>query len=439
MDPDEFLASFGKFGIHLGLDRITQLLADLGNPHDRVTVIHVAGTNGKGSVCAYLSSIMEAAGYRVGRYTSPHLIDWRERICMNSEWIRSEDLLEALMQVKQAIQPQHPPTQFEVITAAAWWYFADRKVDIAIIETGLGGRLDATNVCNCPIVSVITSISMEHWQRLGSTLAAIASEKAGIIKKSRPVIIGELPPEAAAEMRAKAEANNAPITWVCAARELTSDANMENLATWEGITYPLALSGKHQLMNSAIALATIQSLKSQGWQISDAAITEGMRSTKWLGRLQWVEYARDSEDKNRIPQTKKYKLLIDGAHNVAAAECLRDFVDRAFPNQPRCWVVGMLDTKDHLGILKALLEKSDRLITVPVPSHQTVDPDLIAQLGATLLQEPPKAYSDLELGLEAAFSESTLEDRPVILCGSLYLIGNFLGQILDRNDSHAAN
>ncbi|CAN1208696.1 folylpolyglutamate synthase/dihydrofolate synthase family protein [Tumidithrix helvetica PCC 7403] len=432
MTPDEFLASFGKFGIHLGLERIAQLLADLGNPHQRFPVIHVAGTNGKGSVCAYISSILEMAGYRVGRYISPHLVDWRERICINSEWIASEDLLNALMQVKQAIQPQHPPTQFEAITAAAWWYFADRQVDVAVIETGLGGRLDATNVCDRPLVSVITSISMEHWQRLGSTLAAIASEKAGIIKPSCPVVIGELPPEAAAVMLDKVEANHCPVTWVRAATEMqptafnsgsTLDSSLENLAVWEGITYPLPLLGKHQLINSAIALGTIQTLRTQGWEIPESAVTEGMRRTQWLGRLQWVEYQRFVGGQKRT-----HKLLIDGAHNVAAAEYLREFVDRIFPNQPRCWAIGMLDTKDHLGILKALLNPQDRLITVPVPFHQTADPEMLAKLGTTIVKETPRAYPALESGLDAAFCEYESQHYPVILCGSLYLIGQFLSK-----------
>jgi dihydrofolate synthase / folylpolyglutamate synthase len=437
MNPDEFLESFGKFGIHLGLERITQLLADLGNPHHRVPVIHVAGTNGKGSVCAYVSSILEKAGYRVGRYTSPHLVDWRERICINSEWISSEDLLNALMQVKQAIQPQHLPTQFEVITAAMWWHFAHQQVDIAVIETGLGGRLDATNVCDRPLVSVITSISMEHWQRLGSTLEAIASEKAGIIKPACPVVIGELPPEAAWVMNAKATLNHCAVKWVQAA---TPAPDSGNQALWEGIRYPLPLLGKHQLINSAIALATIQILRDKGWKISELALMEGLSRTKWAGRLQWVDYSPEldlsptplllGEGCSSISSQSKstHKLLIDGAHNVAAAEYLREFADRTFPDQSRCWVMGMLDTKDHIGILKTLLHSRDRLIIVPVPYHQTADPEMLVELSAPLLENEPRAYPDLDSGLKAAFCQQDFEPQPVILCGSLYLIGNFLSK-----------
>ncbi|NKB18398.1 MAG: bifunctional folylpolyglutamate synthase/dihydrofolate synthase [Pseudanabaena sp. CRU_2_10] len=414
--PDEFLDRFGKFGIHLGLERIQQLLSNLGNPQERVPVIHVAGTNGKGSVCAYLSSILQAAGYRVGRYISPHLVDWRERICINSQWITNEDLLAALLQVDRAIIPEQIPTQFEVITAAAWWYFAQQQVDVAVIETGLGGRLDATNVCDRPLVSVITSISMEHWQRLGSTLGAIAREKAGIIKPHRPAIIGEVPEEAKAVIAAKIHDCDAPVTWVSAATKTTTGAE------WEGISYPLALLGKHQLINSAIALATIQSLQRQGWDISQTAIEQGMRQTKWQGRLQWIEYQLND---------RSHKLLIDGAHNVAAAGYLRQFVDDAFPQKRIHWIIGMLDTKDHQGILNALLRHGDLLSTVPVSSHQSADPQELADIGSSILEQPATSYGSLPSALAEVFVNS---DSPryvsrsdlVILCGSLYLVGEFL-------------
>ncbi len=421
---EEFLDRFGKFGIHLGLERIQQLLADLGNPHTRVPIVHVAGTNGKGSVCAYLSSILQTAGYRVGRYISPHLINWRERICINSQWISNEDLIEALLQVDRAIIPAQMPTQFEVITAAAWWYFAQQQVDIAVIETGLGGRLDATNVCDRPLASVITSISMEHWQRLGSTLGAIAAEKAGIIKPRCPAIIGEVPEEAKAVIAAKIRDCDAPVTWVNAAIKTTTGAE------WQGISYPLSLLGRHQLINSAIALATIQSLQQQGWDINQATIEQGMRQTQWQGRLQWIEYRLND---------RSHKLLIDGAHNVAAAEYLREFVDEAFPQKRIHWIVGMLNTKDSQGILKALLRKEDMLSAVPVPSHQTADPQELVDIGNLILKQPAISYPDLRSALEAAFVNSdslfpaeTPCDRDtyrcdlVVLCGSLYLVGELL-------------
>ncbi|MBK1990783.1 bifunctional folylpolyglutamate synthase/dihydrofolate synthase, partial [Sphaerospermopsis aphanizomenoides BCCUSP55] len=197
MNIDSLLQPFQHFGVNLGLSRIVKLLGNLDNPHEKVPVIHVAGTNGKGSVCAYLSSGLTEAGYRTGKYTSPHLIDWNERICVNEQPINSQKLSELIQQVQAAIDPEEEsPTQFEVITAAAWLYFAQQKVDVAVVEVGLGGRLDATNVCNKPLVTVITSISREHWQQLGPTVADIAREKAGIIKAGCPVVMGQLPEDA---------------------------------------------------------------------------------------------------------------------------------------------------------------------------------------------------------------------------------------------------
>ncbi|MFZ4556767.1 MAG: bifunctional folylpolyglutamate synthase/dihydrofolate synthase, partial [Pseudanabaena sp.] len=303
-NPEEYLASFDKFGIHLGLERIQQLLHTLGNPHQQVPIIHVAGTNGKGSVCAFLLSILQVAGYRVGRYTSPHLLDWRERITINGEWISNQDLLAALDRVESAIAPEFPPTQFEVITAAMWWYFAEKTVDIAIIETGLGGRLDGTNVCDRPLVSAITSIGLDHCQQLGNTLAAIASEKAGIIKPKCPVVIAENAPEAIAALQNKVLECDALVTWVKSATKTATGA------IWQGFEYPLPLLGQHQLMNSALAIAVIHSLRNQGWQISDDAIRLGMAKTEWAGRLQWIEFKLNGSS---------CKILIDGAHNVAAA------------------------------------------------------------------------------------------------------------------------
>ncbi|MEL6855803.1 MAG: bifunctional folylpolyglutamate synthase/dihydrofolate synthase, partial [Cyanobacteria bacterium J06607_13] len=215
------LQSYARFGVDLGLDRIEAVLSALGNPHYRVPIIHVAGTNGKGSVCAYLSAVLAAAGYRTGRYTSPHLVNWTERICIDDEPIGWEALQECLAAVESAIAPQGPvPTQFEVFTAAAWQYFAQQQVDIAVVEVGLGGRLDATNVCPRPLVTVIVSISRDHWQRLGDTLGKIAGEKAGILKPGVPAIAGPLPLEAAEVVTAKATAQAAPLTWVQPSEEI---------------------------------------------------------------------------------------------------------------------------------------------------------------------------------------------------------------------------
>jgi dihydrofolate synthase/folylpolyglutamate synthase len=306
MTIESYLKPYQRFGVHLGLDRILSLLEKLGNPQQKVPIIHVAGTNGKGSVCAYLSSILTAAGYRVGRYTSPHLVNWTERICINEVSITEEKLIDLLEIIQQKI-PDHEadiPTQFEVITAAAWLYFAKEKVDIAVIEVGLGGRLDATNVVSNPLVSVITSLSMEHWQILGPTLRDIAQEKAGIIKPYRPAVIGVLPTEVTVLIRTYLESLQCPARWISPAKEVIKEN--QRWARYQGLEYPLPLFGDVQLINSAIAIAAIQCLRDQGWEISNPAIQEGMGKTRWAGRLQWTTWQGRA-------------ILVDGAHNTAAA------------------------------------------------------------------------------------------------------------------------
>ncbi|KPQ39635.1 MAG: bifunctional dihydrofolate synthase / folylpolyglutamate synthase FolC [Phormidium sp. OSCR] len=402
---DTYLNKFARFGVHLGLERIQRLLKDLGNPHTQVPVIHVAGTNGKGSVCAYLSSILTAAGYRTGRYTSPHLTHWCERICLDGHPISEARFEELLHRVEAAIVPDEPtPTQFEVVTAAAWLYFAESAVDVAVVEVGLGGRLDATNVCDRPLVSVITSISRDHWQRLGNTLGEIAGEKAGILKANCAAVVGPLPPEAQRVVQGRIEALNCAAVWVEPAIPVEG-----NRVAVQGFEYELSLGGAVQYVNSAIALAVIRQLQQQGWQISDQAIRRGMLTTRWEGRLQWLMY-------------QKRRVLIDGAHNVAAAWALRDYVDGL--QTPVTWVMGMLATKDTEGILAALLRPGDRLMLLPIPGHQCVPVEALSRQAIAVCPDiSPEFAEAVEEGLTRASLDG---DRLPVLCGSLYLIGRFL-------------
>ena len=416
MNAESILQSYQHFGVHLGLERIHQLLQKLDNPHKQVPIIHIAGTNGKGSVCAYLSSVLTEAGYRVGRYTSPHLIDWTERICINQKPISPTELQQCLERVVAATENNtETPTQFEIITAAAWLYFAEQKTDIAVIETGLGGRLDATNVCETPLASVITSISLDHWQILGPTVADIAGEKAGILKAKCPAVIGELPESARIVVEKRLQELDCPATWVKPAIDLGQGfAEYQLNQNAVKIKYQLPLLGKIQLMNSAIAIATLQILQNQGWQISPTAIENGIAKTQWPGRLQQTTW------KNR-------NILIDGAHNPAAAIALREYVDRLNNHpSPINWVIGILATKDCDDILKALLKKGDRLYLVPVPDQNSSSPAELAALAQIICPELTlcQAFSDLTTALDAAVTGDNL----TILCGSLYLVGYFLQQ-----------
>ncbi|MUL39139.1 bifunctional folylpolyglutamate synthase/dihydrofolate synthase [Gloeocapsopsis dulcis] len=410
MDIDSLLQPFQRFGVHLGLERIEQLLANLGHPQQRVPIIHVAGTNGKGSVCAYLSSVLTQAGYCVGRYTSPHLIDWTERICINEKPITQEKLVKLLLQVQQAIAlRQESPTQFEVFTAAAWLYFAQQQVDVAVVEVGLGGRLDATNVCPMPLVSIITSISREHWQQLGPTLADIAREKAGILKPGCAAVVGPLPLEAKVVVQKRIQELGCADVWVESSEIRITQ--MQRWAEYEGIKYPLPLLGEFQLVNSALAIAALQILQKKGWQISSEAIVQGMAKTQWSGRLQWYTW-------------RGRELLIDGAHNPAAAQALRQFVDSLNVDSVT-WVMGMLSTKDHQEIFEALLRSHDRLFLVPVPDHSSANPEQLALLAQKICPKLSECftYIDVESAITSAIAAPS---RLIVLCGSLYLVGHFL-------------
>jgi dihydrofolate synthase / folylpolyglutamate synthase len=411
----QLLQHYEKFGVNLGLDRIQDLLTRLGHPEWQFPVIHVAGTNGKGSVCAYLSSVLTAAGYRVGRYISPHLVDFTERVCLNGQAIAPHVFLGVLHRVEAVLDPTlDPPTQFEVLTAAAWSIFAEAAVDIAVIEVGLGGRLDATNVCDAPLVSIITSLSLEHWQRLGPTLTEIAREKAGILKPGCPAIIGMLPPEAEAVVRQRIEALNCPAVWPPPAHWLPEKIDPCPWAIADGIAYPLPLLGEMQLMNSALAIATLNKLRQQDWGISDEAIQTGMAKTQWPGRLQWTQW-------------QGMKLLIDGAHNPAAAKVLRQYIDQQLPT-PVHWLMGMLSTKDHADVFRALLREGDRLTLVPVPGHLTAAPQELAELAQSVC--PHLACCDTAENLVEGLDRLQEDTEPSaflnVLCGSLYLVGEFL-------------
>ncbi|WP_107668357.1 folylpolyglutamate synthase/dihydrofolate synthase family protein [Cyanothece sp. BG0011] len=421
MSISAILQSFQRFGVHLGLERIKSLLNQLNNPQQNIPIIHVGGTNGKGSVCAYLSSILTEAGYQVGRYTSPHLIDWTERICLNNQPISEVELESILLKIQNSLDITHDsPTQFEIITAAAFLYFAQKKVDIAIIEVGLGGRLDATNVCSNPLVTVITSLSREHWQRLGPTVKDIAGEKAGIFKSHCPVIMGQVPDEVKSVFESQINALNCPSIWVEAAHPINN-----NSAIYKNIEYPLPLLGKMQLNNSALAIETIKLLQEIGWNITDEQIKQGIKKTQWLGRIQWIKWQNCS-------------ILIDGAHNPAAAKMLRHYVDTL--DKSVIWIMGMLSTKEHDKVFQELLKKNDILYLVPVPDHSTENPDNLARLAEEICPQLTAINKEKDVfsALEKAINHQP-SDQIIVIAGSLYLIGHFLANIQSHTSQGQEN
>lgn len=399
-----FFQQLQRFGITLGLERIERLLHYLGQPQTYVPVIHVTGTNGKGSVCAYLASILSACGYRTGLYISPHLIDYQERIQINGQKISYSEWWRILGQIKQVVETYHiPVTEFEVITALMWVYFTEKQVDIAVIEVGLGGRLDATNVVRNPLVTVITSIGLDHQERLGADITDIAREKAGILKANRPLVRGVVPHSAAQIIDAQAQRLSCPLIAV----ELPVE-HRGQLLHFQGHDYMIPLAGEHQFWNAKIALAVIAELRKQGWNLPIAQVQQGIANTQWPGRLQWVDW-----------QGKR--LLLDGAHNPSAAEILRQYIDQQ-KLSPVHWIMGMLASKNAGEILKILLGSDDRISFVPIPGHRYHEPSYLCNLAQQIC---PGITSDFDHHISAVLDRIS-NNNPIVICGSLYLIGQVL-------------
>ena len=374
------------FGSKLGLENPRKLAAHAGNPHDQLNIIHVAGTNGKGSVCAMLESIYRRAGYKTGLFTSPHLVSFRERIQINRELVPEADvvnLTECMQALLRHFPADRPPTFFEVVTVMALEQFARKKCDVVLLETGLGGRLDATNIVT-PIASVITSIALDHQQHLGDTIAEIAAEKAGIIKPEIPVFSTAHQPEISEVIWNVAAQNKAPLEFI--------DTEVDT-----------CLAGKHQRQNAALAQATVQALQDV-FPIDDQAIVDGLANVHWAVRAQCFE--KDNQ-----------RLLIDAAHNPGSAEALRDVLQANFPGQRHTLVIGMLADKNWKPFLEIIAPTADRVVCIPVSSERTLAPFQLAEECHRYCAQVIQAES-LSKGLE-----SIKDDSFVVITGSIYLVG----------------
>jgi dihydrofolate synthase/folylpolyglutamate synthase len=391
----QFLYGLQMFGARPGLQTTRQLAALTGNPQDKLRFIHVAGTNGKGSTCAMLESIYRAAGLRVGLFTSPHLVSFRERIQVNRELILASEVARLASDIQLSLKTfsddQHP-TMFEVVTVLALRHFAEQKCDLVIWETGLGGRLDATNIVT-PLASVITNIALDHQAWLGDTFAKIAAEKAGIIKTGVPVVTTERGAEALGVVERVARENNSPLTRV----ESTPSTILPPSSS---------LSGSHQRTNSALARATVEILR-ETIPVSDAQIAAGLAQVKWLGRLQL------------ITRQNGQQVLLDGAHNIAGVQTLRAALEQNFKRTDRTLILGMLGDKDWQVMCDMLAPLASRIMLVPVDSARTATPE---ELAVVCRAANPQAEIHCIKTLSVAL-ESAAEDAFVVIAGSLYLIG----------------
>jgi dihydrofolate synthase/folylpolyglutamate synthase len=397
-----WLYSLQRFGIKLGLENIQRLLEEccsgvcvkrpaLGTSASTFKVVHVAGTNGKGSVCAMIDSICRAQGYRTGLFTSPHLVTFRERIRVNGDMISEDAVAHGLTTIRRLVANWDPhPTFFEVVTALAIKHFSDAKVEIVILETGLGGRLDATNAIQSN-VSVITPIDFDHEQWLGKTIAEIATEKAGIIKPKGPVVCAPQRPEAEEVIRTRAAKCGAPLEFVTKPYDKT----------------PIALAGLHQEQNAALAIAALRAAKID---IDNSAIERGLASIEWPARFQrWDE-----------------RTIVDGAHNPAAVRALAETWRKNFGNQRAALVLAVLSDKDLRGICEALAPISEFVLLPKIRSERAADLEELARVLANIT--PPLPYS-ITQSVDEALARARAKPNPILITGSLHFAGEVLAHL----------
>ena len=417
----ERLYALRTFGIKPGLDTTRALLKRLGHPEQSFAAIHVAGTNGKGSVCALLESVLLKAGLRVGLYTSPHLIRFNERIRVNGVEIGDGELAVLFNDMEShaaAVSAEgREATFFEFTTALAFEHFRRRKIQVAVVETGMGGRLDSTNVLT-PLISVITRIGLDHTAHLGTSLELIAGEKAGIIKPGRPVVCGAMPDEAAALIRKTAESMKSP--WInvadtIAVRRVAQDLKGQKVSiTGSDVNYgsvTLTLLGRHQLENCATAVAVLEALIPCGLPaISPEAIRTGLAEAVWPGRLQVLSLN---------PPT-----ILDGAHNPDGAQTLAVALKELVKNRRIALVWGMCDDKDSLGFVKALGRVVKRCWTVPIDTERSLTEMQRVQIAKTEGWEV--CSTSLPVALKEARAWALENDGAVCIAGSLFLAGEVL-------------
>jgi dihydrofolate synthase/folylpolyglutamate synthase len=411
----EYLEQRTRFGIKLGLDAMRRLLEELGHPEREYPVLLVAGTNGKGSVVAYADAALRAAGLRVGRYTSPHLVRLNERIAVQGRLIPVQALERAVGRVRRAAQalvrrgalPDHP-THFEVLTLAALWHFARRRVDVAVMEVGMGARLDATNATE-PIASAVVSVARDHEAHLGGTLTSIAREKAGVLRRGRPTVTGPLPAAARAVLRREARRTGARLHEAPTEVRVRERGGMVDVATAAG-RYPglRPLPGRHQRDNLAVAVRLLEEAHTAGLAFEISRAVRGLSRARWPGRLQWVA--------GRPP------LLLDGAHNPAAARVLAAYLGAL--GRPVTLLFGAMRDKRIAAMARALFPLASTLVLTSVGGERAALPREIARRAGARARGARQA-GRVEDALRLARG-LTPRGGVVVVAGSLYLVGEVL-------------
>lgn len=410
-----YLDEISKYGSVLGLENMKELLCRLGNPQDDLSFIHISGTNGKGSVLAYLSTILSNAGYRTGRYISPTLFSYRERIQVDEEKIEKESLARHVTAIAQAIEEmkaEHAgnPTAFEVETALSFLYFKEKQCDIVVLETGLGGALDATNVIKTTVMEVITPISMDHMEFLGDTLEKIAEQKAGIIKPHTTVVSACQEPEAARVISRVCKEKECILKTVNPEEitEIVYDIQKQQFSykTWKQAV--IALAGSYQIANAALALEAVDALRRLGFTLTDRQVYEGLAKAVWKGRFTLL--------------ATNPAVILDGAHNPGAAKELQRSLNLYFKGKKLYYIFGVFQDKDYKEVIRLTAPLAEHIITVQTPNNPRA-------LSADRLKE---AVSGINPSVEAADSiqdavhiarNLAQKDDAIIIFGSLSFLG----------------
>lgn len=411
----EYLDQVSKGGSILGLDNMRELLKRLENPQDSLKFVHISGTNGKGSVLAYVSTVFKEAGYRTGRYISPTLFSYREKIQVNESFIGREDLARLTEEVKKAAEEMQNsgkgfPTIFEIETALAFLYFAEQKCDIVILETGLGGALDATNVITTSVMEVITSISMDHMEFLGDTLGKIALQKAGIIKPHTSVVSAVQDMEAMEVIRD-----------VCRKKECVFDTvDQEQIKDisygYEGQSFSykdwknikISLMGSYQIKNAALALEAIEALRKLGYELNDKAVYQGMKTAVWKGRFTVI--------------SKEPFIIMDGAHNQAAAEELVRSLKLYYPGKKFYYIFGMFRDKDYHQVIRLTAPLAEHIVTVETPENPRALPAEELKKAVAEVNPSVEAAGNLRMAVNRVMEQSD-KDAVIVIFGSLSFLG----------------
>jgi dihydrofolate synthase/folylpolyglutamate synthase len=405
-----YLYDLQKYGIKFGLSSTADLLQRLGNPHEHLKAIHIAGTNGKGSTAAMISAVLIQAGYRVGLYTSPHLVRLNERFRINDRDVADRKILESFQRVRPAVDEREPPTFFEMTTAMALSLFATEKVDWAVLEVGMGGRLDATNLIQ-PLVTVITNVSLDHQEFLGSTLTEIAREKAGIIKGGVPLVTAERKKAALAVIGARCLEVGVPCYRV--GRHIKVRSSGGGTFSYHGLGWQLRnlrtpLAGSHQLYNAATALGALEVLETKAaCRLTLEQIGKGLALTRWPGRLEWLSL--------------KPPVLLDGAHNRAGMVALRRALLKEYKYRKLILVLGIMADKDLRGMLARLAPLAEQVILTRPRYERAADPETLLKLAGAYAGRM-EVIRPVGAALERARRLAGPEDL-VVVTGSLYFIG----------------